>query len=126
MITDLPPTLKWTLAIIAGGGAAGLTQGGTVLARAHSTAFTAAVGNPVVATVEVGGAIIMSLMSLIAPVIALALLGVLALSRFVCSYQSMTVRAVPMMSDLIFRTSTWIEHCSACRIRIVVTRCILA
>jgi hypothetical protein len=72
VITDLPPTLKWTLAIIAGGGAAGLTQGGTVLARAHSTAFTAAVGNPVVATVEVGGAIIMSLMSLIAPVIAVA------------------------------------------------------
>ena len=82
VITDLPPTLKWAVAIIAGGGAAGLTQGGTVLARAHSTAFTAAIGNPVVATVEVGGAIIMSLMSLIAPFIALALLGVLCFITF--------------------------------------------
>ena len=82
VVTDLPPTLKWTLAIIAGGGAAGLTQGGTVLARAHSTAFTAAIGNPVVATVEVGGAIIMSLMSLIAPFIALALLGLLCFIAF--------------------------------------------
>ena len=31
VITDLPPMLKWTTAIIAGGGVAGLTQGVTAL-----------------------------------------------------------------------------------------------
>src|SRR6476660_2833983 len=34
VITDLPPMLKWTTAIIAGGGVAGLTQGVTALLRA--------------------------------------------------------------------------------------------
>jgi hypothetical protein len=46
VITDLPPMLKWTTAIIAGGGVAGLTQGVTALLRAKSTVLTAGVGNP--------------------------------------------------------------------------------
>src|SRR6266568_2193185 len=33
MVTDLSPFLKWTLAIIAGGGAAGMVQATTVLTR---------------------------------------------------------------------------------------------
>ncbi len=52
VMTDLPPMLKWTLAIIAGGGAAGLTQGATTLIRGASTATTAGLGNPLVATGE--------------------------------------------------------------------------
>src|SRR5436190_19684327 len=36
MVTDVSPLLKWTLAIIAGGGAAGMVQGTTVLARGAS------------------------------------------------------------------------------------------
>src|SRR5262245_8861110 len=35
VITDLPPIAKWAFAIIAGGGAAALTQTSTVLARLH-------------------------------------------------------------------------------------------
>src|SRR5438105_11528773 len=40
VVTNMSPMLKWTLAVIAGGGAAGLVQGTTVLARGLSTAST--------------------------------------------------------------------------------------
>ena len=71
VITDLPPMLKWTTAIIAGGGVAGLTQGVTALLRAKSTVITAGVGNPVIATAELGGSLLVSLLALAAPLIAL-------------------------------------------------------
>ena len=38
-MTDVSPMLKWTTAIIAGGGVAGVTQGVTALLRAKSTDF---------------------------------------------------------------------------------------
>ena len=71
VITDLPPMLKWTTAIIAGGGVAGVTQGVTALLRAKSTVLTAGVGNPVIATAELGGSLLVSLLALAAPLIAL-------------------------------------------------------
>lgn len=37
VMTDVPPMVKWTAAVIAGGGIAGLTQGVTGILRAHST-----------------------------------------------------------------------------------------
>ena len=77
VMTDLPPIVKWTTAIIAGGGAAGLTQGVTALLRAKSTAFTGGVGNPALATAEIGGAILVSLLALIAPFVALAVVVVI-------------------------------------------------
>ena len=42
VMTDLPPIVKWTTAVIAGGGAAGLTQSVTSLLRAKSTVMTGA------------------------------------------------------------------------------------
>src|SRR6266478_8524849 len=36
-VTDISPFLKWTLAVIAGGGSAGLVQGATVIMRGAST-----------------------------------------------------------------------------------------
>jgi Domain of unknown function (DUF4126) len=71
VITDLPPMVKWTTAVIAGGGVAGLTQGVTALLRAKSTVLTGGIGNPVIATAELGGALLMSLLALAAPFIAL-------------------------------------------------------
>jgi hypothetical protein len=44
--------VKWTAAVIAGGGIAGLTQGATAALRAHSTVLTGGLGNPIIATVE--------------------------------------------------------------------------
>jgi hypothetical protein len=74
VMTDLPPTLKWTAAIVAGGGAAGLTQSLTTILRAKSTIFTGGIGNPVVSTAELGSAVAIPLIALAAPLVALALM----------------------------------------------------
>lgn len=71
VITDLPPLVKWTTAVIAGGGMAGLTQGVTSLLRLKSTATTGGLANPVLATGELGGAALISIVALAAPVLAL-------------------------------------------------------
>lgn len=73
VMTDLPPMLKWTAAIIAGGGVAGITQSLTAMLRAKSTVFTGGLGNSVVATAELGGASLISILALAAPLAALAL-----------------------------------------------------
>jgi hypothetical protein len=71
VLTDLPPMVKWTTAVIAGGGVAGLTQGATAALRAKSTIFTGGLGNAVIATAELGGALLVSLLALAAPLAAL-------------------------------------------------------
>lgn len=73
VMTDLPPMLKWTLAIIAGGGAAAITQGTTATLRGHSTAFTAGLGNHVLATGELAGAILLPLLVIIWPTVAIVI-----------------------------------------------------
>jgi hypothetical protein len=70
---DMPPLLKWTAAVIAGGGAAGITHGVTTLLRAKSTLATGGIANPVVATTELGGALGLSILALALPVLALAI-----------------------------------------------------
>jgi Domain of unknown function (DUF4126) len=69
VITDLPPMVKWAAAIIAGGGIAGVTQAVTTVARAKSTVMTGTLGNPVIATAEFGGSLIVSLLALAAPLL---------------------------------------------------------
>ena len=73
VITDVPPMVKWTAAVIAGGGIAGLTQGLTGILRAHSTVLTGGLGNSVIATAELGGAVLISFLALVAPAAAVAL-----------------------------------------------------
>jgi len=72
VMTDLPPMVKWTAAVIAGGGVAGITQGVTALLRSKSTVLTGGLGNPVIATAELGGALLVLLLALAAPLAALA------------------------------------------------------
>jgi hypothetical protein len=72
VMTDLPPMVKWTAAVIAGGGVAGLTQGVTATLRANSTMFTGGIGNLVLSTAELGGSLLVSLLALAAPLAALA------------------------------------------------------
>ncbi len=73
LITDVPPSLKWTISIIAGGGIAGLLQGATVALRAKSTVFTGGFANFIVASLELAASIIVSLLSLLVPVAAFVL-----------------------------------------------------
>jgi hypothetical protein len=70
VMTDLPPMVKWTAAIIAGGGVAGVTQGVIAMLRAKSTVLTGGLGNVVIATAELGGALLVSLLALAAPLAA--------------------------------------------------------
>jgi len=73
VMTDVPPMVKWTAAVIAGGGIAGLTQGAAALLRAKSTVLTGGIGNWVIATAELGGALLVTLLALAAPLAALGL-----------------------------------------------------
>ncbi len=76
-MTDLPPMMKWTAAIVAGGGAAGIVHGVTAAVRAKSTLFTGGFGNSAVATAELGGALLVSLLALAAPVAAFVIVVVM-------------------------------------------------
>ena len=72
VMADLPPLVKWTTAVIAGGGAAGITQAVTGLLRAKSTVTTGGLGNAAIATGELGGSLLTSLLALFMPLLALA------------------------------------------------------
>jgi hypothetical protein len=72
-MVGLDPFLHWTLAIIAGGGVAGLIQGFTGITRVASTATTGGVGNPVVSTAEAGGSITLSILAIVVPLLAAAI-----------------------------------------------------
>jgi hypothetical protein len=75
VMTDVPPMVKWTAAVIAGGGVAGLTRGLTGALRAHSTVLTGGLGNFVISTAELGGAVLISFLALAAPIAAIALVA---------------------------------------------------
>jgi Domain of unknown function (DUF4126) len=79
---DLPPFLRWTLAIVAGGGTAGIVQASTAVLRLKSSAFTAGTGNPLVATGELAGSIVLSLLALLAPLLALIVVAILLVVVF--------------------------------------------
>ena len=70
VMTELPPTVRWATAVIAGGGAAGAVQALTSLLRAKSTVMTAGLGNHLLSTAELGGALILSLLAIAAPLAA--------------------------------------------------------
>lgn len=74
VLVDVPPFLRWSVAIIAGGGAAAAVQASTVLLRLKSSALTGGLGNPVLATVEWVGAVVIALGSLLLPAMGFAVL----------------------------------------------------
>ena len=74
---DVSPLLRWSLAVIVGGGAAGLVQVGTAAVRATSTATTAGTANPAVSTAEAGFSLSLSLLAVIVPIVAAVLVIVL-------------------------------------------------
>jgi hypothetical protein len=77
VMVDMPPEVRWPIAVVAGGGIAALTKGATAVVRAKSAALTGGLGNPVVSTVETAGAATVSILAIAAPLLCLA--GVIAL-----------------------------------------------
>jgi len=78
LTTDqLDPFARWSLAIVAGGGAAATVKGLSGFTRLISTATTGGLTNFLVAIAELLGAVTLSLLALVAPL--LALIGVVVL-----------------------------------------------
>ena len=77
VMVDIPPEIRWPIAVIAGGGIAGLTKATTAVLRAKTAAVTGGLGNPVVSTAETAGAATVSILAIIAPL--LCLVGAIAI-----------------------------------------------
>lgn len=97
VITDMSPFLRWTLAVLAGGGVTTGVQALTVAGRQLSSVATLGVGNPLVATLEAFGAVAMALLSIALPVAAVAVIAVLfaVAARTILFRQSEPVGAGP-------------------------------
>lgn len=79
LFPNTDPLLQWTMAAIAGGGSAGIIQGLMGITRLSSTTLTIGAGNAVIATIEFFGALILSVLALLVPFLAIALVAVLLL-----------------------------------------------
>lgn len=67
---DMSPLAQWTLAAIAGGGAAGLTKGLLNLLRIGSTATSGGLTNPILSTIELIASIGLSVSAIALPAVA--------------------------------------------------------
>lgn len=74
---DVSPAARWILAAIAGGGTALTVSSGTAAARGASTATTAGCANHLLATGELFASLLMSIVSLILPILGFILAVVL-------------------------------------------------
>ena len=70
----MDPLLKWTLAIIAGGGTAAIFHGSTALVRGASTVLTGGTGNHAVATAELGIASGLSVLAIALPLLSMVII----------------------------------------------------
>ncbi|MBD2020572.1 DUF4126 domain-containing protein [Leptolyngbya sp. FACHB-36] len=94
---DINPIAQWTLAIVAGGGAAGLTKGVMNLLRLTSTAASGGLTNPILATIELVLAITLSVLAVTLPLVAgvvVLVLLVIAVQRIAALFSSLRSRRV--------------------------------
>lgn len=75
---DMNPLIQWTLAIVAGGGTAGITKLLTNVLRGTSTAASGGLTNPIFAAVELVIATLLSVLAIFFPVLA----GLLVIGLF--------------------------------------------
>ena len=85
VMTDLPAPVKWGLAVIAGGGAAGIVQGATVLARLKSAVTTGGLANPIVAAAEMSGSVLTAVLAIAMPLFGVLFIGLLCFVVFLAS-----------------------------------------
>lgn len=71
VMVDVPPEIRWPIAVIAGGGIAAITKGTSAVIRAKSAAITGGLGNPVVSTAETASAATVSVLAIVAPLLCL-------------------------------------------------------
>jgi hypothetical protein len=83
--SEMPPMLRWSLAIVAGGGTAGIVQSVTSIARLKSSALTAGFGNFAISTLELVGSFVASLIAIFAPAIAIIAVSGIVVIFFMAS-----------------------------------------
>ena len=83
MLGDISPWFKWSMAAIAGGGAAGAVQVTTTVARGASSMLTGGTGNWIVSTGEGIGAVITAILAIVIPI--LVFIGFLIFVGYVIS-----------------------------------------
>lgn len=74
-VGDVSPLLKWSLAVIAGGGVCGLVQTGTVAVRAVSSGTTGGFGNFIVATLELIASVVVTVLAIVLPIVSVLVVG---------------------------------------------------
>ena len=94
VVGDVSPLLRWSLAAIAGGGVAAAVQSGTVLLRGTSSTVTGGLGNFAVASSELLGSVLTSLLAVFLPLVAVT--GIILL--FVVAMRRMRRRKLTQMS----------------------------
>ena len=75
VLGDSSPFLTWAVAIVAGGGTAGVVHAGTSGARAISSATTGGVANPALALGELVASVSMTVLAILVPVAAILLVA---------------------------------------------------
>ncbi len=79
---EVSPFVQWTIAVLAGGSAAGGIQLGTTALRATTTVTTGGLANFLVATAELIGSILTAALAVFLPLLALIALGCLVVAAF--------------------------------------------
>ncbi|MCZ7556286.1 MAG: DUF4126 domain-containing protein [Bacteroidia bacterium] len=85
VVGDMSPLLRWSLALIGGGGIAALVQAGTTVLRAGSTGLSGGLSNPILSTVELGSSTVMTVLAVLLPLFAAGaalILGTIIVIRF--------------------------------------------
>lgn len=73
---EAEPLLRWVLAVVAGGGAAGAVHAGLAVLRKLSSLTTGGLANPILSTAEAGGSLAVAVLALALPLLAWLVLAV--------------------------------------------------
>jgi Domain of unknown function (DUF4126) len=95
VVSDMSPLMKWSLALIAGGGTAGLIQTSTVALRGTSLATTGGLANWLVATGEAVASVCGTILSILVPILAFLLVALLATLIFALYWRRRRPLAAP-------------------------------
>ncbi|NDJ26045.1 DUF4126 family protein [Nostoc sp. B(2019)] len=80
---EMNPLAQWTLALVAGGGTAGLTKGLMNILRLGSTGVSGGLTNPVFSTTELVIAVVLSVLAIALPVVA----GIIVIGLLIIAIQ---------------------------------------